>query len=183
MDTAPLPDNRIESRSNLFVMATLYAAGGSTPVRIRNMSPGGGLIEASAFPPLGTLVRLSRGSFSIAGAIVWVDESRAGVRFASPIAVADWLPQGRRGAGQQLIDEVVHRSRVGAMPKPEANSALLQENAPLSEELMRLRQTLERAGEALASDPVVTSHHMAALQMIDAVAQALARLAGEGSAA
>jgi len=105
MDTAPQPNGRLDGRSNIFVTATLYAAGGSTPVRIRNMSRSGALVEASALPPAGTGVRLCRGSISVAGEVIWVDARKAGLRFASPTAAADWLPGGKRGMGQQLADE------------------------------------------------------------------------------
>ena len=37
MDTAD-DDKRFDPRSNIFVIATLYGAGGSVPVRVRNMS-------------------------------------------------------------------------------------------------------------------------------------------------
>src|SRR5689334_6559710 len=106
MESAPSSEHRVESRSNIFVMATIYAAGSSTPVRVRNMSPSGALVEAAELPPAGTSIRLSRGSLEVIGDIMWVDEHRAGVRFAGPVRVGDWLPQGKRGSGQQLIDEM-----------------------------------------------------------------------------
>ena len=95
----PIPAAGSRPRSNIFVMATLYAAGGSTPVRVRNMSRSGALVEASALPPAGTGVRLCRGSVSVAGEVMWVDEHKAGLRFASPTAAADWLPGGTAREG------------------------------------------------------------------------------------
>jgi len=66
---AALQELRVESRSNIFVMATIYAPGGSTPVRVRNMSRTGALVEAPVLPAAGSRVRLSRGSLTVVGDI------------------------------------------------------------------------------------------------------------------
>jgi hypothetical protein len=176
MDTAPDLNARLDFRSNIFVMATLYAAGGSTPVRVRNMSRSGALVEASALPPPGTGVRLCRGSVSVAGEIMWVDQRKAGLRFASPTAAADWLPGGQRGMGQQLADEAAHRVRLGAVPTkggPDIPAAM----PDFRELLIQLEQQLRRAGEELASDETVAARHVASLQAIDGAAHSLAKLA------
>jgi hypothetical protein len=179
MATESTAEHRLEPRSNIFVAATLYASGGSTPVRIRNMSRSGALVEAAALPPSGTAMRLSRGPLSVAGEIIWVAGSKAGLHFSSGIAVADWLPNGNRGSGQQLIDEMVHQSRLGAIPK---TGAPVEEPSPAriaatAEELLRLQHMLERAGEELAGDASIAARHVMALQLLDGVTQALAKLA------
>ena len=46
MDTAD-DDKRLDPRSNIFVIATLYAPADRFPVRVRNMSRHGALVEAS----------------------------------------------------------------------------------------------------------------------------------------
>jgi PilZ domain len=177
MEPAPSPEHRLESRSNIFVMATVYAAGSPTPVRVRNMSQSGALVEATGLPPAGTSIRLSRGSLEVIGDIMWVDTNKAGLRFASPVRVADWLPVGKRGSSQQLIDELVHRARVGAAARTPSLEPFDQTNVSLADELSQLSCMLERAGEELASDSAVTMQHLAALQIIDGVTQSLAKLA------
>jgi len=177
MEPSPPSEHRLESRNNIFVMATVYAGGGSTPVRVRNISRSGALIEATDLPPAGTSIRLSRGSLEVMGNIMWVDVHKAGLRFATSVRVADWLPQGKRGSGQQLVDEMVHQARLGPAartPQPDRSD---QANLTFADELSQLRYMLERAGEDLASDSAVTTNHPAALQFIDGVAQSLARLA------
>lgn len=177
MESAPPSEHRFESRNNIFVMATIYAAASSTPVRVRNMSPSGALVEAAGLPPAGTSIRLSRGSLEVIGDIMWVDAHKAGLRFASSVRVADWLPQGKRGGGQQLIDEMVHRARVGAAAGTPSSGRVEQVNVTFADELGQLCHMLERAGEELASDSVVATRHPGALQFIDGVAQSLAKLA------
>jgi hypothetical protein len=178
MDKPPAPNNRIESRSNIFVMAALYAGNGSTPVRIRNMSRSGALVEAAVLPISGTSVRLSRGSVSVTGEIMWVDKQKAGVRFDSPTSPNDWLPGGKRGAGQQMADELAHQARLGAASRIAARPAPPQ-SPQLSDELLRLHQVLRCAGEDLATNNGFTAGQLIALQEIDVAAQRLADLASE----
>lgn len=102
---------------------------------------------------------------------MWSSDGKAGLRFAAPVVVADWLPQGKRGSGQQLIDEIVHRARVDGLSRPKGATV------EIADEMVQLRQMLERAGEELAFDPAVSTHHGPALQMIDAVVQGLGKLA------
>jgi hypothetical protein len=135
------------------------------------------LIEATALSSAGTNVRLTRASLSVAGKIMWVDQHRAGLGFATPTAASDWLPTGQRGTGQQLADELVHRARLGTMPTKTADLAPTAATG-FQDELIRLHQLLHGAGEELALDEVIAANHMMALQWIDGVAQSLAKLAG-----
>jgi len=178
MDTPPAPNNRLEARSNIFVMAALYVSGGSTPVRVRNMSRSGALIEAAVLPVAGTQVRLARGSISVTGEIIWVDKQKAGLRFNAATSPNDWLPGGKRGAGQQMADELAHQTRLGAASRIAAPAAP-SHSPQLPEELLRLHQLLMRAGEELASSNALTASQLIALQEIDAAAQRLANLASE----
>ena len=178
MDSATPHELRIESRSNIFVMAALYSAGRSvTPVRVRNISTTGALIEAAVLPPRGTKVRLGRASLSATGELVWVENAKAGMRFDEPVTVTDWLPQGRRGFGQQFVDELFHQKRLGAAKG--AFSGGSDGTASLADEILELRTCLERAAEELALDSVISSRHLTALQAIDSVGQALAKVAAE----
>lgn len=171
MNPAAVSELRVESRSNIFVMATMYAGGNSTPVRVRNMSRTGALVEAPALPPVGTPIRLNRGSLTVSGDIMWNSDGRAGLRFADAVTVTDWIPLGKRGSGQQLIDEIVHRARLSG--KAEAASATVE----IADEMVQLLRMLERVTEELAFDPAVLTQHGPALQMIDDVVQGLSRLA------
>jgi hypothetical protein len=176
MESRTAHELRIESRSNIFVMAALYSAGRSvTPVRVRNISTTGALIEAAVLPPAGTHVRLGRASLSASGTLVWVENAKAGMRFDDPVAVADWLPQGRRGFGQQFVDELFHQKRLGAARKVFPGA----DGGSLADELLELRACLERAAEELALDGAVASRHVTTLQAIDLVGQALAKVAAE----
>lgn len=174
MHTTQLQEARTESRSNIFVMAALYADGRPViPVRVRNISRMGALVEASSLPAIGATVRLSRASLSACGTLVWIDGAKGGVQFDSIVDVADWLPQGRRGFGQQFVDELFHQKRLGTARSIENGAA------GFADELLELKLSLERAAEELALDGRIAARHLTTLQTIDSVGQALAKVAAE----
>ena len=179
MATTATPEHRLEPRSNLFVIATLYGADGWAPVRIRNLSQGGALIEGAVLAAIGAEVQLSRGSLTVIGRVVWLEGNKAGVRFTGRIAVADWLPSGKPGSGQQLADELVHQARLGALPTVATPTIPPPEDRgpKIADELMRLCRLLEQAGEDLVADEALAERHPGPLQAIDMAAQALAKLA------
>lgn len=175
--TAGLAHQRADPRSNMFVMATLYHDGTSTPVRVRNMSRGGALVEGSVLPPDQARVRLSRGSLSVRGRIVWLEDNRAGLRFDAAVEVAPWLPGGSRPSHQQRIDEMVQacRQSPGGGSEPPAPAASGQARAV--RQLLDLRDTLNAVAEELAGDTSIAMAHATALQRLDVAAQALDKLA------
>lgn len=174
---------RADPRRNMFVAAALYHADGSMPVRLRNMSRGGALIEGEALPIEQSPIRLCRGSLSIAGHVAWQRDRRAGIRFDAAAEVADWLPRGRPLTGQERVDAIVHACRVA----PGASAAIATApttigDADAIQQLLAIRNALNAAAEDLAGDAAVVMAHADALQAIDVLTQRLGRLA-EGLAA
>jgi hypothetical protein len=167
-----------DSRSNIFVIATIASAEACGPVRVRNMSPYGALIEGPVLPAAGLPVRVSRGSLTVSAIVAWRSGDRAGVRFDSAISLADWLPRGVR-TQQQQIDEVVHSHKSGtSAPGMAAAGSLTPKRAnDVRNELLELEQTLRRVAEDLAQDMPTCERHLAQIQLIDVAAQRLAALA------
>ena len=95
-----LDEGRRHPRSHLFVVATLYSDMGSTPVRIRNMSQYGALIEAQLIPEPGAAVILKRGGLETTGEIAWKADRKAGIALSKSVDVAEWL-QRQAGAHQE----------------------------------------------------------------------------------
>ncbi len=169
---------RADVRNNMFVRAVLYGDGGSAPVRIRNMSRSGALIESSDIPTEGLNVRLSRGSLSVRGHIAWRRDNRAGIRFDTTIEVSDWLPRGSKPTGQQRVDEMVHACRTSGRDGVEGPAAPITANqAEAIRQLLDCRDTLNAVAEELAGDTAIAVGHPAALQTIDVTAQMLEKLA------
>ena len=175
---------RTDVRSNMFIAATLYDRAGSMPVRLRNMSRSGALIEGAALPSEGAQVRLCRGSLAIAGHVAWQRDNRAGIRFDGSVEVGDWLPRGRPPTGQEQVDAMVHacRSAPAATAPIETAPPAATGNAEAIRQLLDVRDALNAAAEELAGDAGVAAAHAGALQAIDAIAQRLGRVA-EGLAA
>lgn len=166
----------------MFVMATIYADRDWAPVRVRNLSPTGALIEGPVLPHHGTQVRLTRGSLSVRGAIVWHKDGRAGLRFDSTISVADWLPQGRAMTAQQRVDEIVQQTRTvcnGVLARTPADYLVSQSTKPSATDLTRLRLAIQSLAEDLAADPAVVESHGSKLQTLDITAQTLRKLTSE----
>lgn len=176
-DDAGRAQQRAEARSNLFVAALLYGDGTAAPVRIRNLSRRGALIEAPSAPPEGVPVRLVRGSHSANGRIAWRRDNRAGVQFDADIAVSDWLPGGNRQNGQQRVDEMVHACRTGVLGPVNAEAPSAGSQSEAARQLLESSETLRAAAEELAGDPVVAAAHMSALQTIDMLGHDLRTLA------
>lgn len=78
-------------RSNVLLAATIEASGAAIPVKLRNLSELGALIQAERLPIEGTEVRFRRNDLNVAGRIAWVDGIHAGVAFASPLQQQDVL--------------------------------------------------------------------------------------------
>lgn len=170
---------RREPRTNLFAMGTIYTDGGSAPVRIRNLSPTGAMVEGGVLPKPGAQVRLRRGSLEVQAKAAWCKDGAAGLRFDSPVTVAEWLPRGRALAPQQRIDDVFHQARVGACyltPNEPANPTSSRLGAL---ELMRIQQAIESLAIELASDPSVVARYATKLQVLDIAAQALGKVASD----
>ena len=173
---------RSDPRSNIFVAAVLYHDGISAPVRIRNMSRNGALVECAAPPAVPSMVRLCRGSLSVRGTVVWLRGERAGIRFDADVNVAAWLPKGNRpeGQGQEQVDAMVHACRTDAAdsnhdpfsPVPAAT------NMEAVVQLLQIRDSLKRAADELAGNSAVTAEYAQALQAIDLSAHRLDKLAG-----
>jgi hypothetical protein len=163
-------DKRSEGRSNVFLAATLDSGAAPMPVRIRNLSTRGALIEADRLPALGTAVRLTRGSLSIAGELAWQAERIGGVNFVGTIEVASWV-QRIGHSGQQRVDGVI-----AAIRRLEPVPAELQEEGGLNS-LTAISAALDQLCDRLAGMPDMSLQLGEELVRLDTIAQSLRHLA------
>ncbi|MBU0555295.1 MAG: PilZ domain-containing protein [Alphaproteobacteria bacterium] len=191
----PLADNTEETtgasrppRTNLLLSATIEADGISGPVRIRNLSQHGALLEGAALPPVGAGVVLRRLQLEMGATVIWADKSRCGVRFEGSISVSGWregnwiAPVGH--AGQIRVDGIQSAVRSGeAVPTMPAGVAARNTNLSraemdqrIAEELTVLQHLLEDMGTQLV-DVVETNGKAMTLQQFDLAAQTLGHLA------
>lgn len=164
-------ENRSEGRSNVFLTAALETAAGSAPVRIRNLSSVGALVDGASLPPLGAKVRLLRGRLRADGEIVWQDKANCGIRFDHAITVMEWV-QRPGHSGQQRVDGIVAAIR-SSDPVPRE----LQHLSVADESLAAISKALDEICERLARTPNMSIEMGEELLRLDAIGQSLRKIA------
>lgn len=175
-NVAPLPyraDGRRQPRTHLFVTASLVAGTTVIPVRIRNMSTTGALIEFSgAAAGVGERMVLRRGVLAVSGSIAWVESGRAGLAFDDTVDVAEWM--ARIGSvGQSKIDAMIADIRSG----PVRSSQVAATPGPddLVRQLVEIKGQLSRLADSLLEDDELILHHPE-IQIFDITLQKIDRL-------
>lgn len=182
-------DARGTPRVSMYLAGVLYSAGSSSPVKIRNMSIDGALIEGEIIPATGSVVQLARGALAAKGLVAWSAIGCCGLKFSSSVNVHQWkMPP--TNTEQPRIDKVVALVRSGAvpLPLPELTSASAQRvpGEQLTDDLSRISAMLDDLANELAQDPDVLARHGRTLQNLDIAMQTLGAISallnsGEGS--
>lgn len=81
MDNSSVTQNRRSRRSNVLMAATLEVSGLSIPVKLRNLSSDGALIQGEKLPAEGTELLFKRNELCELGRVVWAKGSHAGIAF------------------------------------------------------------------------------------------------------
>lgn len=95
MDESQTVQNRRQRRSQVLMSAALELSGVAVPVKLRNLSAEGALVEADNLPVEGAEVVFRRQELSVPARIIWVRGGRAGLSFKtalSPEAVLRHIP-------------------------------------------------------------------------------------------
>lgn len=82
MDESSLTQSRRTRRSNVLLSASIELSGASLPVKLRNLSSEGALIEGDKLPVEGAEVIFRKAELNLSGRIVWVVGKRAGLSFS-----------------------------------------------------------------------------------------------------
>ena len=85
MDESSNPSNRRSRRSPVLLAATLEVAGRPIPVKLRNLSEEGALIEGDKLPLEGTVAIFERQELRSRCRIVWLQGRSAGLAFEEPL--------------------------------------------------------------------------------------------------
>ena len=85
MDESSPTQNRKSRRSNVLMSASLELSGTSVPVKLRNLSADGALVEGDKLPVEGASVLFRKGDLSMAGVVAWTKGRQAGVNFAQKL--------------------------------------------------------------------------------------------------
>ena len=162
-------DPREVSRSNVFLSAVLDADTQSYPVRLRNASARGALLDGANLPAEGARVRLRRGSITVPAVVAWKKNRQLGLRFECEIDVDD-LVRKVEHAGQRRVDAVLAGLRLGEV----ATIVDLQCSAsPGSEPIATISRELDQLCEDLAKRSGVNLDLAENVLRLDALAQRL----------
>jgi len=85
MDQSSNPQNRKTRRSNVLMTARLELSGISLPVKLRNLSADGALVEGDRLPVEAASVLFRKGDLSMPGVVAWVNGRQAGINFAQQL--------------------------------------------------------------------------------------------------
>lgn len=172
------PDLRRCGRTSMLVAATLKYGAQSVPVRIRNMSKQGALIEGVSLPTVGTPVTLVRASLVAEGTVAWVQAGRCGLFLSESIDALHWMsrtPPQHQAAVDTLMMQA--REQIAHAPTPrmaaEPPRSFEQATSLPQQELALLIARLDKLGDALSADEVILIRHAESLQIIDEVQQRL----------
>lgn len=163
-------DPRLDERSNVFLSATMHGPSGAHPVRIRNISSLGAMLDGRDLPDEGSRVTLRRGQLMTDAEVAWQSGEFRGIRFDTPVEPDDWIKRVGH-SGQQRVDNAVAALRVGmveaAATLGEAGES--QSVADLSEELVGIC-------ERMASSPGLTVELGEDVLKVEAIALSLRKL-------
>jgi len=177
-----------EPRKNMMLAATIEADTVAAPVRIRNLSEKGAMIDGAALPEVGSRVMLKRLELSIAALVIWNEEGRCGLQLAGTIDVDEWVagvsrPVKHGSLGQLRVDSIQAAIRSGAsLPEaPSPPSSAPAASGPveplIAEELAQLKKILDEIGEVLIEDSAILARHERTLQKLDIAAAVIESLA------
>ena len=161
----------------MFLAAVLRGSAFSIPVRIRNMSSTGALVEGAAMPDGGSSVRLIRGSLMIPAEVAWSAGGRCGLRFDGTVSIKEWLapPSNKE---QKRVDSAVRVIKAGAIPLPlGAESHDASSPLELYLDLRAASKLLEGHCEELLGDPEALLRYGDKLQNLDIVLQTIGAVA------
>ena len=85
MDESIMSQNRRSRRAPVLLAASVEIAGVDQPVKLRNLSQEGALIEGEHLPLEGSTTFFQRNDLRVKGRIVWVAGRFAGLAFARPL--------------------------------------------------------------------------------------------------
>jgi hypothetical protein len=107
MDESSMMKNRRSRRAPVLLAATLEVAGQDVPVKLRNLSEEGALVEGDRLPLEGSSTFFQRKELRLRSRVVWVQGRYAGVAFDHPLKPEEVLrnvPAPKAAAPKPLAD-------------------------------------------------------------------------------
>jgi hypothetical protein len=124
MDQSLASQNRNSTRSPVLLSAKIERNGNVQPVRLRNLSSEGALIEGDALPEQGAEIIFERKELRVRARIVWAEGQYAGVAFERRLPRDELLrhvPKPR-----QTFEQKYRRPGLACEPLSEADRRMVQ---------------------------------------------------------
>lgn len=193
----PVPEGAIDEhtaaphvrppRKNLLLSAAIRSEGVTAPVRIRNVSEKGAMVDGDALPETGATLVLQRLDIEMRGVVVWRANGRCGIRFDGAASVDEWVvgrrtPAATFGHGQLRVDQIQAAIRSGQAiaddePPPSGDPDVpLDVEARIADELDYVQRMLDEVANDLIGDALLLQRHGQALQYFDNACQILGHL-------
>lgn len=170
----------------MFLASVLRVGREQAPVRVRNMSPNGAMVESPLIPGVGSVVHLMRGGLTAKGIVVWTSHKRCGLYFPSEVSVQAWLASPTK-VEQQRVDNIIALVRSGAIPPSTelvaANDPDPRTRAQLVDDLGAVVDLMQGLEDELTSSMATLERHGMKLQHLDIAMQMLRAVASELSPA
>lgn len=115
-------EQRAEPRHRVLLSAKLVTTTSEHPVKIRNLSATGAMLEGEKLPAAGTDIIIRRGALEFFAAVAWAEDGRCGVQFDQPLSDDDLWMQVHPREQEQVQPQVPHwrpgvRRCVGPAPE------------------------------------------------------------------
>jgi hypothetical protein len=104
MDQSSITQNRRSRRSPVLLAASVDVAGVPEPVKLRNLSEEGALVEGDRLPLEGSTTFFGRNELRVKGRVVWVQGRFAGVKFARTLKPEEVLRNVPKPRPKAYID-------------------------------------------------------------------------------
>ncbi|HEX8622919.1 MAG TPA: PilZ domain-containing protein [Allosphingosinicella sp.] len=185
-------EDRASPRTNLLLSANAEVGGRILPVRIRNLSETGAMLEGVGLPDAGMKLVLARGDLHVSAVVAWAAGGRRGVKFDGPTPVHEWTggtkPRPLDCTGlrdQRRVDAHQAEARADAASgrtlrhAPAASPATVSPDleSRLAQEIGYVQRLLENLGDELIKDLFLVQRHGQSLQSLDLVSQILGHVA------
>lgn len=172
---ATVHDTRDGARRNMFLAATLRRGSQVAPVKIRNMSASGALLDSPIVPEPNSSIELVRGKYVAHGRVVWSEPKRCGIRFNAQLSVNDWLAP----IEAQPVFVADPDTPAATLPPPSAVPAPAGPDAFATvavEDLLQVAKLVEQVARTLARDPHFLADHMTEGRNLICAMQMLGRM-------
>ena len=117
MDESSHTQNRRSRRSHVLMAASIEASGVTVPVKLRNLSTEGALVEGDRLPSVGSEVWFRKNELEALGHVAWITGRRAGIAFDAmldPEAVMRHVPSPRPRAKLDFRRPRITASKISA---------------------------------------------------------------------